>query len=174
MARTSSPARGTRLLAALVIFLAVLCVLTGGVLAKYISTAQDASATIGVTQWSSADAGQTFPVDVYVRAYVTKAATATDAAGNTVVDGTTSQDAPNAANPSLWKTLPSDPFCFYYVGTGGMVTGEHAVPKLELASGSEGCQVVYDYLEAGVTTSGKLTCQAAWKVTIGDGTVSAA
>lgn len=174
MAHTNSPVRGTRLLTASIIVLAVLCVLTAGVLAKYVSTAQDASATISVTQWSSENAGQTFPVDVYVRAYVTTAETVKDDAGNDVVDGTASQVTPTAAEPSFWKTLPGDSFCFYYVGTGGMVTGEHAVPKLELASGADGCKIVYEYLEAGVTGSGKTTCQKAWGVTIGDGSVSAA
>lgn len=175
MARTSSPAHGTRLLAASVIVLAVLCVLTAGVLAKYVSTAQDTSATVSITQWSSSEAGQTFPVDVYVRAYVTMAETVQDGTGNAVVDGTASQAVPTAADSSSWKTLPGDPFCFYYVGTGGMVTGEHAVPKLTLSSGADGCQIVYEYLEAGVTSAtGNPTCQDAWSVKISDGSVSAA
>lgn len=170
MARTSSPARGTRLLAASVIVLVVLCVLTAGVLAKYVSTAQDKSATISVTQWSSENAGHTFPVDVYVRAYVTSNKKASDSTGADVVDGTASLAKPTAADGSSWQTLSGDPYCFYYVKDGGVVSGTTATPTLEV-SGDE-YRIVYEYLEAGVTGSGKTTCQEAWGVTISDGSVA--
>lgn len=173
MARTDSPARGTRLLAASVIVLAVLCVLTAGVLAKYVSTAQDTSATVSITQWSSSQAGQTFPVDVYVRAYVTSNKMAKDSAGGDVVDGTSTLASPTATDGSSWKALSGDPFCFYYVGTGGIVAGGQTTPQLTVTG--DDYKIVYEYLEAGVTSAtGNPTCQDAWGVKISDGSVSAA
>ncbi len=158
--------RGLRVLGIVTLALVILTGFTAGVLAKYISTTTEKTVEVDVVnQWSSADAGQSFPVDVYVRAYVTK-----EADENGVIDGTSSMSEPVVENASSWQTLDGDAYCFYYVGTGGIVSGGTQVPTLELKDASS-YKVVYEFLEAGVTDGGKLTCQAAWDVTIGDGSV---
>lgn len=163
-----------RVLAVAVLVIAALCAFTAGVLAKYVGTSTDKTVSIGVVnQWSSDDVDQAvFPVDVYMRAYVTTGKTATSALdGTTVIDGTTSLVTPTSADAS-WQALSGDPFCFYYVGDDGIVTGGEAAPTLSLANGGD-YKIVYEYLEAGLTDGGKLTCQAAWGVTIGAGMVTA-
>lgn len=167
-AKTLPSGRGFRVLGIVALALVILTGFTAGVLAKYISTTSEKTVEVDVVnQWSSADAGQSFPVDVYVRAYVTTNKTADE---NGVIDGTVSMSEPVVENASSWQTLDGDAYCFYYVGTGGIVSGGTQVPTLKLQNASS-YRVVYEFLEAGVTDSGKLTCQAAWDVTIGDGSV---
>ena len=170
--KSSSSGRYHRVLAIVVLVVLAFSGLTAGALAKYISTTSEKTVSVDVVnQWSSADAGQSFPVDVYVRACVTTNKMA-DADGT--IDGTSSMNEPVVENGSSWKTLDGgDAYCFYYVGAGGIVSGGMQVPTLEL-QGAASYKVVYEFLEAGVTDGGKLTCQAAWGVTIGEGTVDKA
>lgn len=165
--------RHVRTLGAVVLVLLALCAFTAGVLAKYVSATADKTVSVtAINQWSSAEVGERlFPVDVYVRAYVTTGKIADNAAqGMVIIDGTATMGIPTSADTSSWQTLSSDPYCFYYVGDDGIVTGGEQVPTLSLVDG-ESYKIVYEYLEAGRTDGGKLTCQAAWGVTIGKGSV---